>query len=109
MQPGAVVVAHLQSPNEKYWGRLLDLSGAGVTLRGIHLGSFEDWLTAIAQQRQPDLGLVTVFFPLHRVERLFLDEQVGEVESYAQQLERRTGQKLDDLLQGILPAKGNGT
>jgi len=29
--------------------------------------------------------------PLFRVERIFLDEQVGEVESYRVRFERRTG------------------
>lgn len=95
MQPGTIVVAHLQSPNEKYWGSLLELTGPGITLRGIHLASFEDWLNAITQQRDPSLGLVTVFFPLHRVERLFVDERIGEVESYSQQFERRTGRALE--------------
>ena len=39
-----------------------------------------------------------MFVPLFRVERIFLDEQVGAVESYCQRFERRVGLKVDDYI-----------
>ena len=36
--------------------------------------------------------------PLFRVERLFLDEAVGEVESYAQRFRRRVGMAVERYL-----------
>ena len=89
--PGAIVLVHLVNPTEKYWGVLQDLGVAGVTLRGINVSSFDDWMGQAARRQGQSLGLSTMFVPLFRVERLFLDEPVGEVESYRQRFERRVG------------------
>ena len=48
---------------------LTALSPAGVTMRGINLDSFEDWIHQIARSEEPDLDLITMFVPLFRVER----------------------------------------
>ena len=48
----------------------------------------------MAQAARPGdqtLGLSTMFVPLFRVERIFLDEAVGEVESYRQRFQQRVG------------------
>jgi len=82
--PGAVVVAHLVHPTEKLWGELLELAPAGVILKG----------------EPPGSGPVVTFVPMHRVERLFLDEQAGAVESHCQRLERRVGRPALELLRG---------
>jgi hypothetical protein len=39
-----------------------------------------------------------MFVPLFRVERVFLDEAVGEVESYRQRFQRRVGQPVERYL-----------
>ena len=39
-----------------------------------------------------------MFVPMLRVERIFLDEQVGEVESYCQRFERRVGMSVAGYL-----------
>lgn len=90
MQVGAIVIVHLINPTEKFFGVLQDLAVAGVTFRGISLSSFDDWM-AQAVARDQTLGLSTVFVPLFRVERIFLDEAVGEVESYRQRFLKRVG------------------
>ena len=36
-----------------------------------------------------------MFVPLFRVERIFLDEEVGEVESYRRRFERRVGEGVE--------------
>ncbi len=88
---GAPVQVHLGNPTEKVWGILESLDETGVVVRCISLSSFDDWVTQIAQGGSSSLALSTMFVPLLRVERIYLDEQVGEVESYCQRFERRVG------------------
>lgn len=98
MDSGSIVVVHLIEPSEKYWGRLSDMSAAGVTLRAINLDSLDDWMRSIVYEEEAaGLGLATIFFPLRRVERMFLDEPVGGIESLAQLFERRTGTAARDM------------
>lgn len=105
MEAGSIVILHLTSPNEKYWGVLRSLSAPGITVHGINLSSFEDWLYAVACEQRPSLGLSTIFFPMGRVERMFLDDQVGDVESFRQRFERRVGQSVEAYL-GTLDSSG---
>jgi hypothetical protein len=91
IRAGAIVIVHLVNPTEKLWGLLQDLGVAGVTLRGISLASFDDWMRQATRPGDQSLGLSTLFVPLFRVEKIFLDEPVGEVESYRQRFERRVG------------------
>jgi hypothetical protein len=96
--PGAVVIVHLSNPTEKYWGLLQDLGVAGVTFRGISLSSFDDWMSQAARREDQTLGLSTLFVPLFRVERIFLDEPVGSVESYRERFARRVGVSVETYL-----------
>ncbi|MCP3964658.1 MAG: hypothetical protein GY719_43075 [bacterium] len=95
---GSIVILYLVHPNEKYWGVLESLTTPGITVRAINLSSFDDWLRSVARDLEPSLGLGTIFFPMSRVERMFLDEQVGEVESLSQNFERRTGKSVEEVL-----------
>ncbi len=95
---GSLVIVHLASPTEKFWGVLEMLEPVGTTFRGISLDMFEEWMIEVARREEPTLGLSTMFVPLFRVERLYLDEQVGEVESYRQRFERRTGRSVIEVL-----------
>jgi len=94
LELGAVVLAHLVAPAEKYVGVLVELEPVGVTLRGISLTSLDGWMRELAAGGTVTLGPATMFFPLHRVERLFLDERVGVVESYGHRFERTVGSAL---------------
>ena len=95
---GALVLVHLVNPTEKFWGTLDRLETVGVTFRGISLDSFEVWVTGLARRNTSGLGLATMFVPLFRVERIFLDEEVGEVESYRRRFERRVGARVDNFV-----------
>ena len=53
---------------------------------------------SLTYDEEPALGLATIFFPLHRVERLFLDEPIGQVESLCQLFERRVGKSVHEFL-----------
>ncbi|MCG8456288.1 MAG: hypothetical protein MI919_08400 [Holophagales bacterium] len=99
MDPGAVILLHLVEPAEKYWGQLQQLTPAGITIRAVNLESFEDWLRSLSYgEEAAGLGLATIFFPLRRVERMFLDEPVGQIESLSQMLERRVGKPVEEIL-----------
>jgi hypothetical protein len=79
----AIVIVNLVNPKEKFWGILLSVSAAGLTLRGINLDSFEDWVRQLVSREETSIDLVTMFFPLFRLERMFLDEPVGAIRSYS--------------------------
>ncbi len=77
MERDTIVIVSLNAPREKIWGRLLSLTAAGVTVQGIDLNCFDDWMRQLLEA-QPSLLLPnTVFYPMHRVERIALDETSG--------------------------------
>ena len=94
----SLVILNLVNPKEKFFGLLNALSPAGITVRAINLDSFEDWLRQIAREDEPNLGLITMFVPLFRVERIFLDEPSGAIKSYAQRFEDVVGMTLQEYL-----------
>ncbi|HEV8384605.1 MAG TPA: hypothetical protein VGQ11_07015 [Candidatus Acidoferrales bacterium] len=98
MNPHSIIVVSLHSPKERIWGELLEMNVAGVTLRGIDLNSFDDF---VRQARDPEgdlVGLPTLFFPMIRVERIALDEPRGSVPSLAEMFEQKVGRSLLDYL-----------
>ena len=61
--PVSVVIVNLVNPKEKFFGVLMSLSAAGVTLHGINIDSFEDWLRQIAHCavcRRPSTAIPSV-------------------------------------------------
>lgn len=98
LPPGSAVIVNLTGPSEKYWGLLGEIGVAGVLIRGIGIQSFDDWTAQAARGEERTLDLATMFFPLFRIERIFLDEPVGEVESYCQRFEKRVGRPVEEFL-----------
>lgn len=98
IRPGALVIVHLVSPTEKLWGFLDELAGHGLMLRALSLSTFEDWMASAARQEPQTLGLATLFVPLFRVEKIFLDEDVGEVASYQRRFAERVGVTVQEYL-----------
>lgn len=94
----SLVIANLVNPKEKFFGVLRALSPAGVTLRAINLDSFDDWIHQIAREEEADIEMITMFVPLFRVERIFLDEPSGTVKSYAQRFEQVVGMGVAEYL-----------
>jgi len=92
---GAVVVATLSNPREKFWGVILALSAAGLTTRAIELASFED--SANMVRGGESFVPSALFFPMHRVERIEIDQTQGSIISLAQRFESRTGLPAEDL------------
>lgn len=87
--PGALVIATLSNPREKFWGMILALAPAGLSLSGAELASFED-LTVMVRDGEPFTPAV-VFFPMHRIERLELDLPDGGLPSLSQRFLSKTG------------------
>lgn len=94
---GSAVVIVLHTPREKCWGVLDEISQAGVFLRGLDLNAFGDWVSAVVHE-EPFVGFGDLFFPMWRVERISRDEGAGGVPSLCEQVERRTGRTLEELL-----------
>lgn len=98
MDPHSIVVVSLHSPKERVWGELLDVSSAGVTLRGIDLSGFDDFVSQVLHPEGDRIGLPTLFFPMLRIERIALDEPRGSVPSLAEVFEKKVGCSLVDYL-----------
>ena len=61
-------------------------------MRGLSLEGFEGWLHEIARRETVTVLPSTVFFPLHRVERIFVDETAGDFVSFADRFKRTVGE-----------------
>ena len=88
-RPGALVIATLTNPREKFWGAILHLAGEGLSLRGVDVASFDDLASQIKSGEPFTSGVV--FFPMHRVERMELDLPEGNLLSLAQRFAQKTG------------------
>src|SRR3989304_3265087 len=66
--PGTPILIYLHTPRGKAFGVLLALQPAGIAVRGIDLNAFDDFVRQEAR-RETGLGLVTLFYPMSRVER----------------------------------------
>ena len=75
---------------------------------GLNVASFEDFLAQAAGDGDRALDFSTMFVPIFRVERIFLDQQVGEVESYTQRFERRVGLPIEAYVRDELLVDDSG-
>ncbi|HTS01432.1 MAG TPA: hypothetical protein VMN04_02835 [Thermoanaerobaculia bacterium] len=103
MEAGTLVLVHLVAPREKYWGVLVSLSPAGMTLRGLELDLFEEWARQQRPGADPELGVTTLFVPLHRVEKIFEDTRIGSVASYAERFFEIVGRDVREVLRAAPP------
>ena len=92
---GALVLVTLNTPREKFWGAVIDISPSGIAMRGIDLNSFEDFARLI--KAGENATPASVFFPMHRVERIELDARNGDIPSLSERFENRTGQEFTAL------------
>ena len=99
MKLHSVVLLTLHTPKERIWGLLLDLAPAGITVCGIDLSAFEDWLGQLGTDEE--MGLSTIFYPLHRVERVALDEPMGKLPSLHDRFQQRTTKPLVNYLENL--------
>jgi len=100
---GGPVIVYLREPKEKVWGLLLSILPSGLVVRGLDLRTFDDWLRQEARCDEPAIGLVTLFYPMGRVERMERDESIGPIEGYADRFRREVGRSVRQVL-GLDPA-----
>ena len=86
---GALVLITLNSPREKFWGAVLEISPAGVSVRGVDLNSFDE--VAGMLRNEEHVMPATVFFPLNRLERMELDVTNGPIPSLAERFQSKSG------------------
>ena len=100
VETGALVVVHCLQPKEKLWGVVLRLDELGVVVRGLDLNTVEDWLRQTISGDEPLIGPSTVFVPMHRVERIFLDESSGAATGIGDRFLQATGSDVSEILLG---------
>ena len=98
--PGELVILHCCNPREKVWGLLMRLDGFGVVVRGLDLNSVEDWLRQEVSGSTALIAPSTQFIPVHRVERIFLDESSAAVPGYGDRYRTACGRDPREALAG---------
>src|SRR5271169_6318049 len=86
---GAMVVVTLGNPRDKFWGMILALAPEGLSMTGIELASFEDFVVMVKDGEA--FSPAVVFFPMHRIERVELDLPDGSLPSLSQRFFAKTG------------------
>jgi hypothetical protein len=106
LRAGSVVVLHLAQPREQVFGVVLSLGVAGILVRGISVGSVDDWLRHAGREVASEegessgghLALSQTFYPMHRVEKIALDEPSHGIPSVRERFLDRVGLDLIDFV-----------
>lgn len=82
------------------------LNPGGITLRGVELNSMDDFIAQILEHRAGavrgrPLPFPTSFFPMHRVERVSLDERIGEIAALSERFRARVGVSAEEYFQRL--------
>jgi hypothetical protein len=96
-------VVTLGNPRDKFWGMILALAPEGLSVSGIELASFEDFILMV-KDGEP-FSAAVVFFPMHRMERIELDLPDGNLPSLSQRFSAKTGHEPAELLSSARPGK----
>lgn len=96
---GAMVVVTMGNPRDKFWGMVLTLAPEGLSMTGIELASFEDFVVMVKDGES--FSPAVVFFPMHRIERVELDLPDGSLPSLSQRFSSKTGLDPAVLLGGL--------
>jgi hypothetical protein len=107
LRPGVALLVFLREPKERMWGRLVEMRPEGVIIRGLDLATFDDWLQQEAHASEQLIGPATVFYPMHRIERLEVDETIGPVVSCSDRFEAGVGRSVAEAIP--LPGTGGGS
>ncbi len=99
------MVVTLGNPRDKFWGLILALAPEGLSMTGIELASFEDFVVMVKDGES--FSPAVVFFPMHRIERIELDLPDGSLPSLSQRFSTKTGLNPAQLLGGPQPRGAN--
>jgi hypothetical protein len=92
------VIATFTNPRERIWGQLVTVRPEGVTLCGINLESFDEFLRHALHEGDANVSMTTAFYPMHRVERIAYDEPAGGVPSLSDHFLEKVGVTLGEYL-----------
>ncbi len=106
--PGKAVLLYLRDPQEKLWGVLRKMDGAGVVLEGIDISSFDDWVAQIERGEESVVGPSVLFVPMIRLEKILLDRSSGHLPSLADRFKRRAGRSVQAVLDQPSGAPSDG-
>ncbi len=99
MEKGTIAIVNLQNPREKILGAIHEIQPSGIVIRGIDVNSFQDWTAdVIRDSNSHTICPTTMFLPMHRIIRCYIDEDMGQVPSFSTQFAKRTGKTIRDLL-----------
>jgi hypothetical protein len=98
MESNDIVIISLAAPKEKIWGQLLQIDTQGVTVRGIELNCFDDFVRQIVGREECTVGMTQSFYPMHRVERVVLDEPCGSIPSLSERFHNLVGLTIQEYL-----------
>jgi hypothetical protein len=102
---GTCVVVYLGSPREQVFGLVLEIGASGIVVRGMTLSSVDDWMRELNVDPAgvtSDIGLATTFYPMHRVEKVVLDESACGAQAISGRFETRTGMTFADFVESEL-------
>jgi hypothetical protein len=99
---GAMVIATLGNPRDKFWGMILALAPEGLSISGVELASFEDLVVMVKDGES--FTPAVVFFPMHRIERIELDLPDGSLPSLSQRFSSKTRRNPAQLLGSLAVA-----
>ncbi|PIE91514.1 MAG: hypothetical protein CR997_00660 [Acidobacteria bacterium] len=74
------VLLYIHSPRELVFGYVQQLSPAGIAIRGIPVDQIETFKYQFKNEEH-SVFFQTVFYPMHRVERVIVDERQGKLPS----------------------------
>ena len=98
MKPGSIVIVNLGNPAERILGRLIEITTPGLIIRGLDMGAFEDWIDDV-RRGEEGVSPSTIFLPMHRIEKVMVDEGLGDTPSLANTFLERTGESIDSHLE----------
>lgn len=98
MELNSIVIVSLHDPKEKVWGQLIAMTPGGITVRGLDLNAFDDFIRQVLKPDGGHVGLSTIFYPMHRVERIALDEPKGDIPSLSETFHQKVGITILDYL-----------
>ncbi|MFQ5700573.1 MAG: hypothetical protein ACE5HU_01875 [Acidobacteriota bacterium] len=103
---GSIIIVYLREPRERIWGMMTELAPVGVSMRGLDLDCFDEWLRAVAGGEEDGIGISSRFYPMARIERILMDEPTGSAPSLDARCKERTGRGLRDHLADRAEAGG---
>ena len=99
MNPGEFVIAYLRDPKERLFCRVERMDSLGLVLKGLDIGSFEDWVGQVTRGDEQVIQPSTFFIPMSRVERLMLDETAPRLPSFQDRFKQAVGVTLGEWLE----------